>query len=242
MFSVLGGSAGNTCFFKVGYLNSSCYLAVGQSGEVNTQGQIHAGSSIDSVGAITAGTYATAKAGSSTGVFKASGIVCDTIAGSCSCTTMTDAATQNQWNVITCTLPASALATNGDEIEGVIEFNAAANANTKEFQAYWNGGTCSGTGATMCSTGTSLWGAGVTTTTNANSVRARFRVIRSSSGNQDLISTLAASTAILGQGATTATVTDTNTIAISFGGRNTSAAAATFGTPTAKMRIIFYGV
>lgn len=183
----------------------------------------------------------TAKGGTGTGTFKAGGQICDTVGGTCSCSTMTDAATINQWNVITCTLPASSLAANGDEILLTIEFQNANNANTKEYQAYWNGGTCSGTGATMCSSGTSLWGSGITTTSAATLLSATGRIKRTTSGNQDLLSRIMSSTAIIGTGATTASVTDTNTIAIAFGGRNTSASAATFGTPTAKMRVAYSG-
>lgn len=195
------------------------------------------GNSTGSSAAPSFNTNPSFQAGTGTGSFKGSGVICDTNAGTCSCSTFTDSSVQNQWNVITCTVPASTLAVNGDELRVSVDFNAAANGNTKEFQMFWNGGTCSGNSAAMCSTGTNLWGTGVTTTTNGNSIRAFSRIKRTASGAQNLFSTVSASTAVIGQAATTASVTDTNTIAISFGTRNTSAAATTAQAPTPTMTI-----
>lgn len=175
------------------------------------------------------------KAGGGTGTLKASGVVCDTIAGTCSCTAFTDAGVQNQWNVITCTLPASTLAVNGDGIEIEIPWIMAANANAKSYQAYWNGGTCSGTNAAMCTTGTQIFSLG--TSNSANSAWHRVRIRRTSSGNQRIEESTATAATIQDTTVLTAAVTDTGTIAIAFGCRNTSAAAACSGTVTPSITI-----
>jgi hypothetical protein len=172
-------------------------------------------------------TTVTATAGSGTGTFKSSGVLCDTIAGTCGCTAFTDAGVQNQWNVITCTLPASTLATNGDGIEIEVPWLMAANANAKSYQAYWNGGTCSGTGASMCATGTSIFS--LATSNSANSAWHRFRIRRTSSGNQRIEETTFVGATTQDTTVTTAAVTDTGTIAFAFGCRNTAAAAACSG-------------
>ena len=48
-------------------------------------------------------------AGTGAGTFTPTGLLCSTLKGTCGCTAATDASVQNQWNVITCTIPASVL-------------------------------------------------------------------------------------------------------------------------------------
>lgn len=180
-------------------------------------------------------------AGGGAGTFKSSGILCDSVAGSCGCTTFTDAGVQNQWNVLTCTLPAATLATNGDEIRMLVEYEAAANSNTKEMQVFWNGGTCGGTSAALCTTGTTAWGTGVTNTSSGASMTASFRIKRTASGAQSTFAIMRASTANIGQDAKAATVTDTAAIPVVFGIRNTAAAAASTQAPTPTMTIQYLG-
>jgi len=191
----------------------------------------------DSNGALNV-VVSTVQAGSGTGTLKISGDVCDSVAASCGCTTYADTATLNTWNLQTCTLPASTLATNGDDVEAIIDGKTANNANNKEFQVYWNGGTCGGTGAAACTTGTQLFDS--TTATQANTIGIRARFKRSTSGNQLIFFTIRASTAFLNQGATTAAVTDTATIPVVLAARNTSAGAATLDVTAGPVMTLTY--
>lgn len=174
-------------------------------------------------------------AGSGTGAFKPSGNICDTAAGTCSCTTFADASVQNQWNVITCTIPASTLIANGDLLEVAIDWKLAANANTKEYQSYFNGGTCSGSGAAMCSTGTQFFA--LTSTGSGTSVIHRFRATRTASNTQRLSEFTSTANSLQDTFTTTAAVTDTGTIPFAFGVRNQSAAATSVGNVVPQMTI-----
>lgn len=167
------------------------------------------------------------------GLMRLGGVVCSSLAGTCTCTAFVDAATINQWNFFQCTIPASALARNGDTLFVEIDWKNANNANTKQSQGYWNGGTCGGTGASMCTTGTQAF-SGSSATTNGG--YDWFKVQRVSSGNQ----------AVMGfQGTqyfnqyTAATVTDTATVPIMWGVRNTSASAASVTTPNPSITVYY---
>jgi hypothetical protein len=184
-------------------------------------------------------TSATVKAGSSTGTLKAGGMLCSTLAGTCSCSTYSDASVQNQWNVITCTIPASALASVGDALEIEIGWKGAANANAKAIQFYWNGGTCSGTNAAMCTTGTQVFSIG--TSTSGVSVGHRIRIEKSGSSTQNIFEMSTAATSVADTFTTTASVTDTNTIPIAWGIRNTAAAAASAQSPNPEITVRYLG-
>jgi hypothetical protein len=180
-------------------------------------------------------TSMTVKGGTGTGTLKASGIICNSLAANCGTVAYTDAATINQWNVMSVTLPASTLAATGDMIEILFDAKTAANANAKAFQLYFNGGTCSGTGATCCSSGTQVFSDG-----NSNSgliQMARDLVFKTGSGTQNISDLSVGSTSIQSANALTASVTDTGTIPIVLCARNTAASAATLqGTPTLLVR------
>lgn len=158
-------------------------------------------------------------------------VLCSSLAGTCSCTGLTDASTQNTWNVMSCQLPAGTLLAAGDYIDVIITARAAANTNAKEFQLYWNGATCSGTNATMCSSGTQLSSAG--SSTSGVQVDSRSQAIKTGASTQNLNDLTILATSISSHVITTATATDTGAVQISWGVRNTAAAAASVqGTPT----------
>lgn len=173
----------------------------------------------------------------STATLKASGTICSTLAGTCSCTTFTDASVQSQWNVITCTLPI-VLKAVGDEVVIDVDWTTANNANTKTYQFYLNGGTCSGSGGSMCSTGTQV--SSNSTTNVASPVTQRTYVKKTGSGTQMYNGTLTVSTSIQNNYASTASITDTGTIAIAFGVTNTSAAAASVTAPNPIITIKYF--
>jgi hypothetical protein len=208
---------------------------------------VASGSVLASAGTSTAPAYSanpsvttlTVKGGSGTGTLKASGTICDTDSATCSCTTFTNSNVINTWNVITCSIPASTLASTGDRLEISVDSLASNNANTKEIQFYFGAPSCGGTGAAMCVSGTLL--ASASTATTANSVTAFGKIKRTGSSTQNTFGTLRASTAFLAQSAAAAAVTDTGAILVAFGCRNTSAGAACMDAPLPTMSIYFTG-
>lgn len=178
-------------------------------------------------------------AGASTTTFKAGGMLCNTSAADCSTIAYVDAGVINQWNVMSLTLPASSLTNNGDSVKVRIIGQLATNANTKAYQLYWGGGTCSGTGATCCSTGTQIFSDG-STGSNVTTI-SDYLATRVSSGNQQINGiTYTGATSISSVDNVATTATDTAIIPIVYCARNTSAGAATLsGVP--NMRIDYTG-
>lgn len=174
--------------------------------------------------------------GSGTGTYKSDGLICSTAAAGCGSVAYVDAATVNQWNVMSVTLPASTLVTNGDTLDIDAYVQTATNANTKAFQLYWGGGTCSGTGASCCASGTQVYSDG---TSGSNvAYLSKYSLMRIASGTQTYTGFNAVGAASLtGVLQGNPSVTDTATIPIVFCARNTSASAATLqGTPRLQVR------
>lgn len=178
-------------------------------------------------------------AGASTTTFKAGGMLCNTSAADCSTVAYVDAGVINQWNVMSLTLPASSLTNNGDSVKVRVIGQLATNANTKAYQLYWGGGTCSGTGATCCSTGIQIFSDG-STGSNVTTI-SDYLATRVSSGNQQINGiTYTGATSISSVDNVATTATDTAIIPIVYCARNTSAGAATLsGVP--NMRIDYTG-
>lgn len=146
-----------------------------------------------------------------------------------------DAAVQNQWNVITCAVPANTLVADGDQLDIQVGALLSANTNTREFQFYWSlaSATCSGTGASLCNSGCQLQQG--TTTTNAAQALGSFSVIRTGAGAQKKIGTMIV-TAGIGSTAT-CSIDETQATQVVAGFRNTTAAAASVTSATIN---VFY--
>lgn len=139
---------------------------------------------------------------------------------------VTDTATQNDWQVTSVALDAALLNTNGQTIKWELGLLGANNANTHEYQAYFanSSSVCSGSGAAMCTTGCIIL-PGVTNTTAFNGEEFQVRITRTGSSTQDY------TRALHGGGNTshttgTCSITDTSAMKLVFGTRNTTAAAA----------------
>jgi hypothetical protein len=184
-------------------------------------------------------TTMTVKGGGGTGTLKASGTICNTTAADCGAVAYSDAGVINQWNVMSLTLPASTLATNGDTLKVRIVAQLATNANTKGWQLWFGGGTCSGTNASCCTTGTQIFSDG-SASSNVTTI-SDYYVTRTSSGNQQVNGvTFTGATSIQSIDNVSTAITDTGTIPIVYCARNVSAGAATLqGTPA--MRVDYLG-
>lgn len=166
--------------------------------------------------------------------------ICSTLAGTCGCTTYVDAGVINQWNVITCLLPAATLVANGDNVDVHVTAQLATNANTKGYQLYWNGGTCSGTGGSCCASGTQVFSDG-SSGTNVTTI-SDYLVTRTSSSNQVLNGiTYTGGSSISSIDQVTSTATDTGTILVAYCARNTAAGAATLQAPNPAITIVRNG-
>ncbi len=167
------------------------------------------------------GQTTTFSAGTGTGSIKASGIICSNL------TNVTDAATQNTWNLITCTIPANTLVTNGDTLKVESWGLLAANANAKEYQLEYTAttDTCSGTNAAICLAGCNILDSNTTASAAAQGFMLEFvktgATTHKASGYALTASSVQANTA---NAACTSTDTVDNQIVV--GWRNTAAAAA----------------
>lgn len=201
-------------------------------------GQVLASNGTSTVPAYTANlsiTSLTAKGGAGTGTFKSSGTICNTAAADCGAVAYVDASVLNQWNIMSLNLPASSLAVNGDTLKIRIMAQLATNANTKGWQLWWNGGTCSGTGGSCCASGTQVYSDG---SANSNVVTlGDYTAYRISSGNQDVSGiTYTGTASVSSVDHVTSTATDTGAIPVVFCARNTSAGATTLqGTPSMQI-------
>lgn len=184
-------------------------------------------------------TTMTVNAGGGTGTMKASGLLCSTNAANCGAVAYTDAGVINQWNVMSLTVPASTLAVNGDALKVRVAAQLATNANTKGWQLYIGGGTCSGTGATCCATGTQVYSDGSASSNFATI--SDYLVTRTGASTQQVNGvTYTGPASISSVDNVSGASTDTSTMLIAYCARNTSAGAATLqGTPS--MRIEYAG-
>lgn len=173
------------------------------------------------------GGIATLGAGSSTDTGKAP-------LTDCYNQTFTDAGVVNQWNVFGCTLGASALATVGDTLHIRVAAMLAANVNTKGWQLWWNGGTCSGTGGSCCASGTQVYSDG--SASSGVATLSDYFATRTSSGNQNISGiTYTGTASVSSVDSVTSATTDTSAIPIVWCIRNTSAGAASIsGIPTLR--------
>lgn len=157
-------------------------------------------------------------AGTGTGTYKPAGMLAWS-------TTYTDAAVQNQWNVLTTTIPANTFITAGDTVQIDVRAQTAANANTKVLDLFFNGATCSGTGASCCATGTSI--AAIGTTSSAAATVWTYRISHYTANllvtSGFTINALTVASAAAGSVA----ATESGPIDVVLCTRNTSAAAAT---------------
>lgn len=172
-------------------------------------------------------TSLTVKLGTGSGTVKASGIACQDV-------TNPDTATQNAWNYKTCTIPAAALASTGDTAECVAAFRFASNTNTKAWQLYWNGGTCSGSSAAACASGDSVFSN--STTGSAIRTVAHVSAVKTGTNTQalyDMDITLSTAQALSAPG----TATESSAIPVVLAYRNESASAATTNTNIAPILV-----
>lgn len=165
-------------------------------------------------------TTVTVKPGTSTQTMKAGGLAC------VQTTSITDAATINQWNVSTCLLNANVLNAAGDTLMVKAPFTVAANANTKGYQIYWSlqSATCSGTGTQLCNSGCEL---GTNTTTSGSGASAGWEglITKLSAGSHTVYEFLPASSSNQETNQTTCSLDETQATQIAIGVRNTSASA-----------------
>lgn len=228
--AVANGGTGTASYTSGDVLQASASAALSKIA-CATAGTLFTGGTPGSCTANPSVTSVTAKGGASTQTFKAGGRLCDTLAANCSAVAYSDASVQNQWNVMSLTIPASVLNATGDALVVHIAAKTAANANTKNFQAYWNGGTCSGSGASCCASGTQLYSDASTGSGVAFS--STHTVKKSGSAAQILDGqSYAGAATIASADYTTGSATESGTIPVAFCARNTSAAATTLqGTP-----------
>lgn len=165
-------------------------------------------------------TSLTVKVGGGSGTAKAGGIVCQDI-------TNPDTSTQNAWNYKTCTVPAAALVANGDQITCDFALRFATNANTKAWQFYSNGGTCSGNGAAACGTGDQLFAS--STTGSAIRTFTHAIITRTGSNAQSVYGMTSIDTSFQ-TSSVVGTATESGSIPVVVAYRNESAAAATTNT------------
>lgn len=207
---------------------------------VGSVAAVASGQVLTSAGTSTVPAYSANPSVTSVGIrgsAKAAGGLCSSIAGTCSCSAFSDGGTVNTWNVQTCTIPAAQLANNGDHLEMREVVKKAATSDNIEIQWWWNGSTCSGTGAQACSAGTKTLD--ITSTTSGAEFTLTQSVWRTSSGNQKIQDLSISATSISNHSTTTASVTDTNTIPIVFAWRNlTNSAVVIQGTSVAEVSYV----
>lgn len=150
---------------------------------------------------------------------------------------VTDNATQNTWNVVSQTISANTLVSDGSVLSYRVGLVGANNTNTHEYQAYFSASsaTCGGTGASLCNSGCIVLPS-VTNTVAFNGEILQVDVIRTASNTEDY-------TRMLVGGGNTAQTTGTCSIDLTadtkfvIGTRNTSAAAASLAQVTYTVRI-----
>jgi hypothetical protein len=178
-------------------------------------------------------------AGTGTGTFKPAGTLCDSTAANCSVVAYSDAATINQWNVFSLTVPASTLVATGSQLKIHIDATTAANANTKVIQTWWGGGTCSGTGASCCASGQQVSSIGTSGSGIGGAIETTIRRTGASTQVWNIFSAFS-TTITENQQTAGGTQTETNALPFVMCARNTAASAATLqGTP--RMTIDFFG-
>jgi hypothetical protein len=140
-------------------------------------------------------------------------------------TSVVDAAVQNQWNVVSCAIPANTLARNGDSLVVELAWHMAANTNTKRYQLYWSlaSAVCSGTDATLCTSGCQL--ATNSTALSAVSAVARQTITRTAVGAQTVYGFQPLATSNQRTDAAACTIDETAAAKITWGIRNEDAAA-----------------
>jgi hypothetical protein len=165
----------------------------------------------------------TVLAGTSTsGTYHPGGIICQMT------TSITDAATVNQWNVGTCapSIPANVLGRSGDSLVIDVGFQVATNGSTKEYELYFapDTATCSGTGADACNAGCKL--VENSTASSAIAGNPKYVVTRTSTGNQKYYGFLPITTSVQRTDSSACTITETAASKVVFAVRNTSGSAA----------------
>lgn len=153
-------------------------------------------------------------------------------------TNPTDAATQNQWNTMTCAIPANTLVTNGDRLTVKIPSLLASNTNAKEYQTWWalSTATCSGSNSDLCDSGCKL----ISSNTSSSGVGnvGEIDVFKTGSATQKYAGHYITSTSIQSNSvSSTCTVNEAAATQITAGWRNTAAAAASVNHATLDVRL-----
>lgn len=174
--------------------------------------------------------------GTSSQTYKAGGLICSTVTANCSTVQYTDAGVQNQWNVMSVSIPAKALITVGDELVIDVTGQTASNANAKVFQLFLGGTTCSGTASNCCSGGKNITSDGLTL--NNVGFTSHYAIDRSGASTQWIGGFSMGGTTIGDITQTTGTITDTAAIPLVWCARNTAASALTMqGTPVITVHL-----